>query len=38
MDLFSRVGRETAARLDCAYPEEADQRVTAWVVGLLEPV
>jgi aminoglycoside 6-adenylyltransferase len=38
MGLFSRVGRETAARLDCAYPEEADQRVTAWVVDLLEPV
>ena len=37
MNHFRRIGRETAARLDCAYPEEADQRVTAWVVGLLEP-
>lgn len=37
MALFRRVGRETAARLACAYPEEADERVTAWVVGLLEP-
>ena len=37
MALFRRIGRETAARLGCAYPEEADQCVTAWVVGLLEP-
>ncbi len=37
MALFGRIGRETAARLDCAYPEEADERVTAWVFGLLEP-
>ena len=37
MDLFRRIGRETGARLGRAYPEEADQRVTAWVVGLLAP-
>jgi aminoglycoside 6-adenylyltransferase len=37
MDLFRRIGRENASRLGCAYPEEADQRVTAWVVGLLAP-
>ena len=37
MDLFRRIGRETAVGLDCAYPEEADERVTAWVVGLLAP-
>jgi aminoglycoside 6-adenylyltransferase len=37
MDLFRRIGRQTAARLGCAYPEEADQCVTAWVVGLLAP-
>ena len=37
MDLFRRIGRETAARLGCAYPEEAGERVTAWVVGLLAP-
>jgi aminoglycoside 6-adenylyltransferase len=37
MDLFRRIGRETATRLGCAYPEEADERVTAWVVGLLAP-
>jgi aminoglycoside 6-adenylyltransferase len=29
MDLFRRIGRETAVRLGCAYPEDADQRVTA---------
>ncbi len=37
MNLFRRIGRKTAARLGCAYPEEADQRVTAWVGGLLAP-
>jgi aminoglycoside 6-adenylyltransferase len=37
MDLFRRIGRQTAARLGCAYPEEADERVKAWVGGLLEP-
>ena len=37
MDLFRRIGRETAARLGCPYPEEADERVTAWIVGLLAP-
>ena len=29
MDLFRRIGRETAVRLGCAYPEDAYQRVTA---------
>ena len=38
MVLFRRVGRETAARSGCAYPEDADERVTAWVVGFLRPV
>jgi hypothetical protein len=37
MDLFRRVGRETAARLGCAYPEDADERVTVWVVAFLRP-
>jgi aminoglycoside 6-adenylyltransferase len=37
MALFRRIGRETAARVGCAYPEEADKRVTTWVVGLLAP-
>jgi aminoglycoside 6-adenylyltransferase len=37
MDLFCRVGRETAARLGCAYPEDADERVTVWVVAFLRP-
>ncbi len=35
MDLFRRIGPETAVRLGCPYPEGADQRVTTWVVGLL---
>ncbi len=37
MGLFRRIGRETAGRSGCAYPEDADQRVRAWVVDLLEP-
>jgi aminoglycoside 6-adenylyltransferase len=37
MDLFRRIGRQTAARLGFAYPEETDERVKAWVGGLLEP-
>ena len=37
MALFRRIGRETAARVGCAYPEEADKCVTTWVVGLLAP-
>lgn len=35
MDLFRWVTRETAMRLGCAYPEDADERVTAWVAGFL---
>ena len=38
MDLFRRIGRDTAVVLGCAYPEEADERVKAWVGDLLEPV
>ncbi len=37
MGLFRWVARETAARLGCAYPEDADERVTAWVVAFLAP-
>ena len=37
MDLFRSVGRETAVRLGRAYPEDADERVTAWIVAFLRP-
>ena len=35
LDLFRWVARETAARLGYIYPEDADERVKAWVVAFL---